>query len=168
MVKTVGVVVLVALVAAQGERAAGLVVAVGVLVLVGAAVRRGRVVTGFSRGSTAHVARHEAAHVAVASACGGRARVVASGDSGWTQAKLPDSAAGPVEVVAFLFAGEASEGSAGCSSDRAAVRRVLRAVPRAERARVEREGRALARRVVRAHSGRIARDAAVIERRGRL
>lgn len=134
------------------------------------ATRSERMATGHVHGGRrATIARHEAGHAAAARALGGRVEsaVVYPGErGGMVYARIPD---GPLPAVTFLAAGEMAAGtSAGCGGDQAEVRRELRGLPSAERARIVRQGRADARRIVRRQSSRIRRDAAVLDEKGRL
>lgn len=100
-------------------------------------------------------ARHEAGHAIVARKLGGYVyKVVIRPDgSGTTYVKKMGSL---VEEVAVTYAGEYAAGtSRGCSGDHALTRAYLRMAPNSERARVHREGKALARRMVSRHSGAI-------------
>jgi hypothetical protein len=108
-----------------------------------------------SPGYMRETARHEAGHAIVARRLGGYVyKVIIRPDgSGATYIRKMSSL---VHEVAVSYAGEYAAGtSRGCSGDHALTRAYLRMAPNSERARVHREGRALARRMVSRHSGAI-------------
>lgn len=120
----------------------------------------GRAVMGHGHGTQRIISRHEAGHAAAARALGGRVRSMRMwSDGGLVQATLPTS--DPQAAITFLRAGRYAAGTgAGCSGDDDLVRRELRDVPRADRARVRRDADRDARRIVRQRAGEIRRDAA--------
>lgn len=116
------------------------------------------------------IARHEAGHVAVARACGAtgvRAEIGSDNNSGgmWSRT-LPG---GVVAAVAVARGGRKAVGSSyGCSGDRAIERAALRDVPYRDRGAVVRQADRLATRAVNSARGQIRRDAAHLDRTGRL
>lgn len=136
------------------------------LVVVAAAVRVVRAgVTGHAHGSDqALIARHEAGHAVAARELGrlDSARVWrGGGEVEWTSPASMSDAEAVEANVAFLLAGKyAGRSRAGCSADRAAIRRQLRRVPDpgAVRARAD----ATARRIVSSRQGEIDRVAAAL------
>lgn len=112
------------------------------------------------------IAIHEAGHVAGALGVGGKVRSAHMNDSsGLVRATVPNAQA----AITFLAAGAAAAGTKrGADHDEAEIRKTLREFPRGERAQVEREARAAAARIVRSRAGAIRRDAAKLDRKGRL
>jgi hypothetical protein len=90
---------------------------------------------------------HEAGHVAMTRAVGGKVKAVAihNDGSGYTSLRLPRGIE-PAARVAVDVSGEVGSGtSAGCSSDHSYMRSLLRTLPAGERAGVKAAGYALAR-----------------------
>lgn len=111
---------------------------------------------------------HEAGHALVARRTGSRVtKITANPDgSGYTRVVYRRGCT-PQERIAIAIAGEIAEGSSvGAAQDRRSIRRTLRHVPRADRARVEREGYALGRREVSAARGAIRSEAERLRRNG--
>jgi hypothetical protein len=118
-------------------------------------------------GSTAFIGRHEGGHVVVARKVGfGGVSAWANDHEGATSStSAPND---PVAHIAVARAGRYAVGSgAGCGWDDAQVRRILRGVPREQRAQVRRDGDKLARRTVGANRGAIRRVGRRIEQTGR-
>jgi hypothetical protein len=114
----------------------------------------------------AETARHEAGHVVAARRIGGRvtSAVVNRDGSGYVRVSGMASAA---KRIGFLRAGEyAIHSGRGASADRAAVRAILREVPKADRARVLREGERIGRSAAR--SSKVSGVASKLARDGRL
>lgn len=149
----------------------GLGGALVVALVVGLALTAGAARTAHIHGSTrAKIARHEAGHAAVARHVGGRirsARIHGHDSGGLVKATLPTD--DPRLAVAFWSGGHLALGSRdGADADLADIRRELRRVPAAERGRVHDEGVRLARQALAAQAGRVERDAARLEEKGRL
>lgn len=164
VVVVVGIVVVSAV--QNGQFGAALVLGAGMLWW---ARRARRAVTGHTHvGPVSLSARHEAGHMAAARYVGGEvtsARLYRDG-SGLVQARVPDN---PRAVVTFLLAGAAAAGTdRGAEFDQAAIQEVLDRVPAAERGRVLRKARADTDRIVSAGAEEIARNAALLQERGRL
>jgi hypothetical protein len=118
-------------------------------------------------GSSRFIGRHEGGHVVVARKVGfGGVSAWANHHEGVTSStSAPDD---PVAHIAVARAGRYAVGSgAGCGWDDAQVRRILRGVPREQRAQIRRDGEELARRTVRANRGAIRRVGRRIEQTGR-
>lgn len=116
------------------------------------------------------IAKHEAGHAVAARALGGKvvsAEVYDDGEGGMVWARLPSNSA--EDAVAFLLAGQIAAGtSRGSSADNAAIRAELRTVKGSERSQVRRDATRSARRIVSKNSGQIRRDAATLDKHGRL
>lgn len=145
---------------------------VGVMLLLAAVAAwprpKARSVIGHSHGGS-RSARHEAGHVAVARGLGGKVHsaTLRANGSGWTEATL--SREDPQAAVAFLAAGRLASGTrAGCASDDAHIAKVLREVPRRDRAQVRRAGEREARSILSSRSGEVRRVAVRLQKRGRL
>lgn len=164
----VGGAILGLLLAHAGSSAAGVLVLGGAAVAIWALAGRrpagrlagGRAVMSHGHGTQRIISRHEAGHAAAARALGGRVRSMRMWkDGGEVQATLPTS--DPQAAITFWRAGRYAAGTgAGCSADDGFVRRELRDVPRADRARVRRDADRDARRIVRQRAGEIRRTAA--------
>ncbi|MBP2370678.1 hypothetical protein [Pseudonocardia parietis] len=164
----VGGVILGILVAHAGPHTAGILglgcIAITVWALAGRTrggrAASGRAVMGHGHGTQRLISRHEAGHAAAARALGGRVRSMRMWkDGGMVQATLPTS--DPQAAITFWRAGRHAAGTGtGCGADDDLVRRELRSVPRADRARVRRDADRDARRIVRRHASEIRRDAA--------
>lgn len=131
----------------------------------------GRVAYGHGHGGDRPtIARHEAGHAAAARALGGtvRSAVMHPGNrGGMVHVTLPNGDA--QAAITFWMAGEIAAGtSRGASDDRHLIRKELRGLNRSEAARVRSAATRDARRIVSRASGRIARDAATLDRTGRL
>lgn len=163
----VGVLVVVVAVGAAGSRAgfsgrmpAGRSVSVG-------GHAHGRYSSG---GERRVIARHEAGHVAAARALGGKvvsAEVYDGNEGGLVRAQLPGCGPGP--SITFLRAGRYAAGtSRGASADMSSERRLLREIPRAQRAQLSRACDQDAHRIVRASRAAIRRDELILDRKGSL
>lgn len=166
MTRVAGAGVLVAgILLAAGRTGPGLLVLFGAVVLTVASARLrastgpGRTAAGHGHGTQQMVARHEAGHAAAARALGGTVRSVRMWQGGgFTDARLPNH--DPQAAITFWRAGRHAAGTgSGCSADDSLIRRELRSVPRADRARVARDADRDARRIVRRDAARIRRDA---------
>lgn len=126
---------------------------------------------GVDPGQFAQLARHEAAHKAVADHYGWPIRSASISPSGQGAVYLRGFGLPcrcPVQLAAFALAGEVGSDVPAGDKDARLLDRALRQVPFADRDRVESEGRAEAARIVALRSAEIDRDAALLLEDGRL
>lgn len=146
----------------------GVALIIGV-VLVSLMRQARRAVNGHAHaGPVSLSARHEAGHMAGADYVDGRvlsARLYPDG-SGRVRARIPDD---PQAEVTFLLAGAAAAGTdEGAEFDFAAVEEVLADVPACERNGILRRSRRDAERIASSYADEIERNAALLQKHGRL